>query len=110
MTTRSSRASRRGRAATSSRTPRATNSSARSAPSRGESLLQPAVATRLLDRFSRAKAAPPPPQSTLTQRELDVLRLLARGSANKEIGVSLHISESTVKTHVANIFHKLDVT
>ena len=74
---------------------------------RGESLLQPAVATRLLDRFSRR---PAPAQETLTERELDVLRLLARGSANKEIGAALHISESTVKTHVDNIFQKLDVS
>ncbi len=50
------------------------------------------------------------PGAELTERELDVLRLLARGSANKQIGVSLHISESTVKTHVANIFQKLDVS
>jgi len=77
------------------------------AVARGESLLQPAVATRLLDRFSRR---PAPAQETLTERELDVLRLLARGSANKEIGAALHISESTVKTHVANIFQKLDVS
>lgn len=79
------------------------------AVARGESLLQPAVATKLLDRFSRTKATAPP-RNVLTGRELDVLRLLARGSANKEIGASLSISESTVKTHVANIFHKLDVT
>ncbi|HET8628877.1 MAG TPA: response regulator transcription factor [Thermomicrobiales bacterium] len=78
------------------------------AVARGESLLQPAVATRLLDRFARGKAAPT--QETLTERELDVLRLLARGAANKEIGAQLHISESTVKTHVANIFQKLGVT
>jgi DNA-binding NarL/FixJ family response regulator len=78
------------------------------AVARGESLLQPAVATRLLDRFSRGKAEPP--QDQLTERELDVLRLLAKGAANKQIGVQLHISESTVKTHVANIFQKLDVS
>lgn len=78
------------------------------AVARGESLLQPAVATRLLDRFARPKVEPP--QETLTERELDVLRLLAKGSANKQIGVQLHISESTVKTHVANIFQKLAVT
>jgi DNA-binding NarL/FixJ family response regulator len=77
------------------------------AVARGESLLQPAVATRLLDRFSRRPVAA---QETLTERELDVLRLLARGAANKEIGAALHISESTVKTHVANIFQKLDVS
>ncbi len=75
---------------------------------RGESLLQPAVATRLLDRFMRPKTETP--QEALTERELDVLRLLAKGSANKQIGVSLTISESTVKTHVANIFQKLGVS
>ncbi len=80
------------------------------AVARGESLLQPAVATRLLDRFSRGQTKSAPVRETLTEREIDVLRLLAKGSANKEIGVRLHISESTVKTHVANIFQKLDVS
>src|SRR3954454_14216789 len=69
------------------------------AVARGESLLQPAVATRLLDRFTRPKNEIA--QETLTERELEVLRLLSKGSANKQIGVSLKISESTVKTHVA---------
>lgn len=78
------------------------------AVARGESLLQPAVATRLLDRFARPK--PEASQENLTERELDVLRLLAKGWANKQIGAHLHISESTVKTHVANIFAKLNVT
>lgn len=78
------------------------------AVARGESLLQPAVATRLLDRFTRPKNEVA--QETLTERELEVLRLLSKGSANKQIGVSLKISESTVKTHVANIFQKLNVS
>src|SRR5437773_379363 len=68
------------------------------AVARGESLLQPAVATRLLDRFARPRVEQT--QESLTEREVDVLRLLAKGSANKQIGVQLHISESTVKTHV----------
>ena len=74
---------------------------------RGESLLQPAVATKLLDRFSRTMAEPS--EEVLTGRELTVLRLLARGAPNKEISTALHISESTVKTHIARIFHKLGV-
>ncbi len=78
------------------------------AVAQGESLLQPAVATRLLERFTRPRPEPQP--DNLTERELGVLRLLAKGSANKQIGVALHISESTVKTHVANIFQKLSVT
>jgi DNA-binding NarL/FixJ family response regulator len=78
------------------------------AVAQGESLLQPAVATRLLERFARPRQEPP--QDALTEREISVLRLLARGSANKQIGAALHISESTVKTHVANIFQKLSVT
>lgn len=76
---------------------------------RGESLIQPGVAARVLDRFallSHHAAAP----DALSEREAGVLRLMAQGTANKEIAASLSISESTVKTHVANIFQKLEVT
>jgi DNA-binding NarL/FixJ family response regulator len=75
---------------------------------KGESLIQPAVASRVLDRFvelSRRAA----PGETVSDREVEVLRLVARGAANKEIAAELVISESTVKSHIANIFQKLDV-
>ncbi len=76
---------------------------------RGESGIEPGVAARVLDRFaqlSREEAQAP----LLSDRELEVLQLMAKGSANKQIAVSLSISDSTVKTHVANIFQKLDVS
>ena len=75
---------------------------------RGESLIQPGVAARVLDRFaqlSRQAAG----TELLSEREVHVLQLIARGAANKLIASELSVSESTVKTHVANIFHKLDV-
>ena len=76
---------------------------------RGESGIEPGVAARVLDRFaqlSREEAQAP----LLSEREVEVLQLMAKGSANKEIAVSLSITDSTVKTHVANIFQKLDVS
>ena len=78
---------------------------------RGESLIEPGVASRVLDRlaqFSRQAGRSGGPQS-LSDRELDVLRLMAAGAANKNIASELSISESTVKTHVTNIFQKLEV-
>ncbi len=70
------------------------------AVARGESLLQPNVAARLVNRFAEISRQ-------LSDRELEVLRGMARGLANKEIASELSIGETTVKTHVTNIFQKL---
>lgn len=70
----------------------------------GQVQLSPQAAARLM----REVRAPESPES-LTDRETDVLRLLAEGKANKEIAFSLHIGEKTVKTHVSSILGKLGV-
>lgn len=75
---------------------------------RGESLIEPGVAAKVLDRFVQL-SRPGPESAGLSEREIEVLQLMSTGAANKEIAVALTVSESTVKTHVANIFHKLDV-
>lgn len=76
------------------------------ATARGESLLAPAIAARLMRRVG---ARPPEPEP-LTVRERAVLGRVARGQSNKEIAAELHISETTVKTHLEHIFGKLGVT
>jgi DNA-binding NarL/FixJ family response regulator len=68
----------------------------------GQVQLDPAAAARLV-----REVRSPPPVETLTEREGEVMRLLARGLANKEIGRELRISEDTVKTHVSRILAKL---
>jgi DNA-binding NarL/FixJ family response regulator len=78
----------------------------------GEALLAPSVTRRLLDRFATAlpdgeDEAPPPSLESLTERELEVLKLLARGLSNTELAEHLFLSETTVKTHVSSIFRKL---
>jgi DNA-binding NarL/FixJ family response regulator len=70
----------------------------------GQSALSPQVAVRLVERMRR-----PQPETELTARELDVLRLVATGHSNKQIAVALRIGESTVKTHLLKVFEKLGV-
>jgi DNA-binding NarL/FixJ family response regulator len=79
----------------------------------GEALLAPSVTRRLLDRV--ASRLPPanddriPALSELTEREMEVLKLLARGLSNAEIAEKLVVSETTVKTHVSRVLAKLDL-
>jgi len=76
----------------------------------GGSLFAPAVTRRLIERFARAAPQEPPPAlAELTPRELEVLRLLARGLSNTEIAAELVLSEHTAKTHVAHILGKLEL-
>jgi DNA-binding NarL/FixJ family response regulator len=78
---------------------------------RGESLIEPGVAAKILDRLAQLsrRSNQPSIAELLSDRETEVLQLMASGSPNKAIATALSISESTVKTHVANIFQKLEV-
>ena len=71
----------------------------------GQSAIDPAIAPRLIARLTQ----PALTSDALTERELEVLRLAARGQTNKQIGVALHISDRTVQNHLANIYAKLGV-
>ena len=78
----------------------------------GDALLAPSVTRRLIQEFAKR----PAPQvrkakqlETLTERELDVLREVARGLSNAEIAARLHVAETTVKTHVAHVLDKLEL-
>jgi DNA-binding NarL/FixJ family response regulator len=75
----------------------------------GESLIQPVVASKVLDRFAELSRQAQAPE-TLSEREVEVLKLIAKGAANKEIAVELSITNSTVKTHITSIFQKLNAT
>jgi DNA-binding NarL/FixJ family response regulator len=76
----------------------------------GDALLSPAITKRVIKQFSRIpQPAPPPGIEELTDRELDVFRLVARGLSNAEIGRELYISDTTVKTHITHILQKLDL-
>ena len=74
----------------------------------GDALLSPAVTKRVIERFTRVpQPTPPKAFEELTERELEVFRLIARGLSNAEIGQQLYISDTTVKTHITHILQKL---
>jgi DNA-binding NarL/FixJ family response regulator len=80
----------------------------------GEALLAPTVTRRLLDHFADAlpstRPKPPPPElARLTERELEILKLLAGGLSNAELADLLFLSETTVKTHISSVLRKLEL-
>jgi len=77
---------------------------------RGEALLSPAITQRVIEKFTRLSHLKPPRElADLTERELDVFRLIARALSNAEIGQELYISDATVKTHITHILQKLNL-
>jgi len=82
------------------------------AASRGDALLSPSVAAKLLERVREQPVrptVPDPASASLTDREIEVLRLLSSGMDNAEIGRTLFISPSTVKNHISSILLKLQI-
>lgn len=75
---------------------------------RGEAQLDPEIARKVMHEF--ANPAPTTPKHDLTERELEVLKLIAQGKSNKDISDELVLSEKTVKTHVSNILQKLHLS
>jgi DNA-binding NarL/FixJ family response regulator len=79
----------------------------------GQSLISPSMASKLLSEFAsmikKSEERPQMPVPRLTERELEVLKLVARGMANRDIAKELFISENTVKNHVRNILEKLQL-
>jgi DNA-binding NarL/FixJ family response regulator len=76
----------------------------------GQTTLGPSVIERLVDSYvTRPSAAAEPRLARLTTRETEVLKVMARGLSNAEIGAELYLAETTVKTYVARILHKLGV-
>lgn len=80
------------------------------AVARGEALFGPSIATRLMDFFTPPVSEPAQAFPELTEREHEILALIAQGSNNSEIAEQLHISLKTVRNHVSNIYNKMQVT
>jgi DNA-binding NarL/FixJ family response regulator len=84
------------------------------AAARGESILEPSVAAKVITEFTRVSSMVPSAQmeglvEPLSERELEILALIARGASNKEIASQLYIAEGTVKNHMTHILGKLGV-
>lgn len=82
------------------------------AAAEGQALFGPAIATRLINYFKELSAKPPvsvPPFPELTERELEILRLIAQGLNNQELAQKLVLSPKTVRNHITSIFSKLQV-
>ena len=79
------------------------------AAAHGEAVLSPSVAARLMSQFRSPRPEAPAP-GPLSQRELEVLELVAAGSTNREAAARLFISEATIKSHLLNIYGKLGVS
>jgi DNA-binding NarL/FixJ family response regulator len=80
----------------------------------GKSILEPSVAAKVIAEFKRVSSMVPPAKmeelvEPLSERELEILGLIARGASNKEVAEQLFIAEGTVKNHMTNILGKLDV-
>jgi DNA-binding NarL/FixJ family response regulator len=76
----------------------------------GDALLSPAVTKRVIKKFTRSPRPEPPKElDDLSEREREVLRLIARGFSNAEIAQELYVSDTTVKTHVTHILKKLSL-
>jgi two-component system, NarL family, response regulator LiaR len=78
------------------------------AAANGQPVLESRVASKMMNRFRQPKAAPAP-HDELTEREMEVLRLIAKGKSNQEVADELYIGIKTVKYHVTNILSKLGV-
>jgi DNA-binding NarL/FixJ family response regulator len=78
----------------------------------GESVLHPVIARKVLDRFARPPSKPPEEHALdqLTERELEVLKLAAKGITNREIAQELSLSARTVQAHLSTIFSKMQVS